>query len=85
VRLTLGAVLLSAAGLRSAEVVYWEDLRQNPRERLGAVRAGEVRSAPGKADEASRIEERFRAAWADADVALESSRTIAARSAGRRS
>lgn len=84
VRLTLGAVLLSAGRPAEAEVVYWEDLRQNPEN--GWALYGLVKSLrdQGKADEASRIEERFRAAWADADVALESSRTIAARSAGRR-
>lgn len=79
VRQTLGAVLLDAGRPDEAEVVYWEDLKRNPENGwslFGLMRAlrDQDRSA-----EAADVEKRFHRAWADADVALESSRATARR------
>jgi tetratricopeptide (TPR) repeat protein len=79
VRLTLGAVLLAAGRPAEAEVVYWEDLRQNPDTGWALFGLMQSLRAQGRSDEASEVEKRFRAAWANADVALESSRMTAAR------
>ena len=79
VRLTLGAVLLEAGRPMEAEVVYWEDLRQNPENGWALVGLMKSLRAQGRSDEASEVEKRFRIAWADADVALGSSRMTAAR------
>ena len=79
VRLTLGAVLLEAGRPAEAEVVYWEDLRQNPENGWALFGLMKSLRAQGKSDEASEVEKRFRIAWADADVVLGSSRMIAAR------
>lgn len=79
VRLTLGAVLLEAGRPAEAEVVYWEDLRQNPENGWALFGLMKSLRAQGRSDEASEVEKRFRIAWADADVALGSSRMTAAR------
>lgn len=79
VRLTLGAVLLEAGRPTEAEVVYWEDLRQNPENGWALFGLMKSLRAQGRSDEASEVEKRFRIAWADADVALGSSRMTAAR------
>jgi len=79
VRLTLGAVLLEAGRPAEAEVVYWEDLRQNPENGWALFGLMKSLRAQGRSNEASEVEKRFRIAWADADVALGSSRMTAAR------
>ncbi|MBE0569739.1 MAG: hypothetical protein IH576_03775 [Deltaproteobacteria bacterium] len=82
VRLTLGAVLLEAGRPAEAEVVYWEDLRQNPENGWSLFGLARSLRAQGRSDEAAEVEKRFRSAWADADVELKSSRSVAGRSSG---
>jgi tetratricopeptide (TPR) repeat protein len=74
VRQSLGAVLLAAGRPLEAEVVYWEDLKHNPNNGWSLFGLMKSLKAQGKDEEASAIEERFRDAWARADVKLASSR-----------
>lgn len=73
-RHNLGAVLIEAGRPVEAEVVYWQDLRRY-REN-GFALAGLRRSieAQGRTADAAAVEKRYRAAWADADGPLTSSR-----------
>ncbi len=77
VRQTLGAVLLEAGRPDEAEAVFWEDLRKNAGN--GWTLSGLARAlrAQGKNEEAAGIEERFKKAWAHADVKLTASRVDA--------
>ncbi len=74
VRLSLGAALLAAGRAKEAEVVYWEDLRQNPENGWSLFGLWQSLSAQGKDDAARSIGDRFKRAWVDADVELTSSR-----------
>jgi tetratricopeptide (TPR) repeat protein len=75
VRHTLGAVLLDAGRADEAETVFWRDLRERNRENGYALKGLALSlRAQGREDEARAVEERFRAAWAEADVQLTSSR-----------
>ncbi|HZM69577.1 MAG TPA: hypothetical protein VFB95_04325 [Candidatus Cryosericum sp.] len=74
VRHTLGAVLLEAGRAEEAETVYWQDLRKNRDNGYALFGLWKSLEAQGRADEAADAEKRFRAAWADADVTLTSSR-----------
>ena len=74
VRHTLGAVLLEAGRPAEAEVVYWRDLEKRPENGFALHGLRLSLEAQGKADEAARVLERLRAAWAGADVRLTSSR-----------
>jgi tetratricopeptide (TPR) repeat protein len=85
VRQTLGAVLLEAGRPEEAEIVYWEDLRQNPENGWSLFGLAQSLRTQGKSDEAAEAEKRFHRAWAGADVELKSSRSIAGRSSGTRS
>jgi tetratricopeptide (TPR) repeat protein len=74
VRQHLGAVLLQAGRPDEAEAVYWQDLqrfRDNGWSLFGLWQALE---AQGKSELAAQIEQRFRKAWASADVQLSASR-----------
>jgi tetratricopeptide (TPR) repeat protein len=82
VRQTLGAVLLEAGRPAEAEVVYWEDLRQNPENGWSLFGLAQSLRAQGRSEEAAEVEKRFHIAWADADVELESSRSTAHGSSG---
>jgi tetratricopeptide (TPR) repeat protein len=74
VRHVLGALLLEAGRPEEAEVVYWQDLREH-RENGFALRGlWQSLKAQGRDEAAAGVEARFRAAWADADVELASSR-----------
>jgi hypothetical protein len=73
VRRVLGAVLLDAARPLEAEVVYWEDLRQNPENGWSLVGLANALRAQSKAAEAATVGQRFEKAWANGDVKLESS------------
>ena len=75
VRHTLGAVLLDAGRADEAETVFWQDLGGRNRDNGYALKGlAESLRAQGRADEAAKIEKRFRAAWAEADVELSSAR-----------
>jgi tetratricopeptide (TPR) repeat protein len=74
IRQSLGAVLLKAGKPVDAERVYREDLerfRENGWSLFGLAHALE---AQGKSAEAAGVYERFRKAWATADVTLTASR-----------
>jgi tetratricopeptide (TPR) repeat protein len=74
VRHNLGAVLLAAGRADEAEAVYWEDLRKNPGTGWSLFGLMQSLKAQGKDAEAALAEERFRAAWKDADITLKGSR-----------
>jgi len=74
VRHILGALLLEAGLPAEAEVVYWEDLRRNPKNAYSLFGLEQSLKAQGKTDDAVVINERFKRAWKDADVGLKSSR-----------
>jgi tetratricopeptide (TPR) repeat protein len=74
IRHSLGAVLLLAGRPSEAEVVYWDDLRQNPENGWALFGLQQSLTAQGKKDQAAEIGERFSKAWAQADVTLTSSR-----------
>jgi len=74
VRHTLGAVLLDAGRPREAEVVYWQDLENNPDNGWALYGLRQSLEAQERHAEADEIERRFDAAWAAADSRLESSR-----------
>jgi tetratricopeptide (TPR) repeat protein len=73
-RQVLGAVLLQAGRAAEAEAVYWEDLRRYPHNGWSLFGLVQSLQKQGKTEEASLAEERFRKAWAQADVKLTASR-----------
>jgi tetratricopeptide (TPR) repeat protein len=74
VRQSLGAVLLQAGRGADAERVYREDLQRNPGNGWSLHGLAQSLRAQGKTAEAAEAEERFRSAWASADVQLTASR-----------
>lgn len=74
VRQSLGAVLLKAGRAAEAEQVYWEDLRRNPENGWSLFGLMQALRAQKRDAEAVEIEQRFKRAWAQADVELTSSR-----------
>jgi tetratricopeptide (TPR) repeat protein len=70
VRHTLGAVLLRAGKHREAEAVYREDLARYPENGWSLFGLGRALRLQQKEAEAAGVEERFRKAWAEADVKL---------------
>jgi tetratricopeptide (TPR) repeat protein len=74
VRQALGAVLLQAGRAADAEQVYREDLRRNPGNGWSLFGLAQSLRAQGKSAEAAQADERFRRAWAQADVTLTASR-----------
>jgi tetratricopeptide (TPR) repeat protein len=74
VRHTLGAVLIEAGRLDEAATVYWLDLKDNRDNGFALFGLWQALKGQGFDDEASEVGLRFRAAWADADVKLTSSR-----------
>jgi len=74
VRHSLGAALLAANRPVEAEVVYWDDLRRNPENGWSLFGLSEALKAQGKPEQAAAVAERFKKAWAKADVTLTSSR-----------
>ncbi|HEY6866443.1 MAG TPA: hypothetical protein VI792_04245 [Candidatus Eisenbacteria bacterium] len=73
VRHALGAVLLSAGRAKDAEAVYREDLRRHPENGWSLIGLSKALGAQGRKDEAAAVDERFRKAWAEADVKLTAS------------
>ena len=74
VRQTLGAVLLEAGRADEAETVFWEDLKKNPESGWSLFGLKQALEAQGKKDEAALVEARFRKAWKEADLTLQSAR-----------
>jgi tetratricopeptide (TPR) repeat protein len=74
VRQALGAALLQAGRPAEAEAAYREDLRRNPENGWSLHGLARSLRAQGKSHEAAPVEERFRRAWARADVTLTASR-----------
>jgi tetratricopeptide (TPR) repeat protein len=74
VRHWLGAVLLEAGRPEEAEVVYWEDLRRNRENGWSLWGLHQALTAQGKKEDAALVLERFKRAWATADVTLPASR-----------
>jgi tetratricopeptide (TPR) repeat protein len=74
VRHLLGAVLLEAGRAAEAEAVYLEDLAKYPENGWSLYGLAASLRAQGREPEAAEAEERFRAAWATADVELTTSR-----------
>lgn len=70
----LGAILLDAGRPVEAEVVYWEDLENNPENAYSLYGMYQALSAQDKGAQASAFKARYDAMWADADVTLSSSR-----------
>jgi tetratricopeptide (TPR) repeat protein len=74
VRLSLGAVLLTAGRAREAETVYRADLAIYPENGWALFGLARALEAQHKRAEAARVQERFARAWQHADVHLTSSR-----------
>jgi tetratricopeptide (TPR) repeat protein len=74
VRQSLGAVLLKAGRAEEAEAVYREDLKRNPENGWSLYGLTQSLQAQKKKEEAGEAEQRFRKAWAQADVKLSASR-----------
>jgi len=74
VRQALGAVLLQAGRAAEAEAVYRDDLRRNPDNGWSLFGLAQSLRAQNRTAEAAGIDERFRRAWARADVQLTASR-----------
>jgi tetratricopeptide (TPR) repeat protein len=73
VRPTLGAVLLRANRAAEAEAAYREDLSRFPENGWSLFGLAAALRAQGKTTEADTIQQRFRQAWAKADVTLTAS------------
>lgn len=74
VRHTLGAMLLEAGRAEEAEATYRTELRRNPENGWSLYGLSQALRAQGRNGESDRVLRRFETAWAQADVALESSR-----------
>jgi tetratricopeptide (TPR) repeat protein len=74
VRHNLGAVLLQAGRPVEAESVYWEDLKQHPKNGWALYGLAQAMRAQGKNDQAKLVDADFKKAWTDADVTLTASR-----------
>lgn len=70
VRHSLGAVLVEAGRPEEAETVYWEDLRRNPENGWALFGLSQALLRQNKNEQAMIIEQRFRRAWADANIQL---------------
>jgi tetratricopeptide (TPR) repeat protein len=74
VRQSLGAVLLKAGRAKEAEAVYREDLKRNPENGWSLYGLTQSLRAQKKNEGATETEQRFRKAWAKADIQLTASR-----------
>jgi len=73
VRHTLGAVLLSAGRISDAEQVYRDDLARLPGNGWSLYGLSKCLTARGATDDARVVDERFKKAWARADMTIGSS------------
>lgn len=74
VRHNLGAALMQLERFAEAEAVYREDLRQYPENGWSLFGLAESLKAQGQTTEAAEVQQRFEAAWQEADVKLTASR-----------
>jgi tetratricopeptide (TPR) repeat protein len=74
IRHSLGAVLLKAGRAVEAEAVYRKDLERFRENGWALFGLAQALHAQGKHAEAAAVDERFRKAWASADVTLTASR-----------
>ena len=74
VRHNLGAVLLQAGRPAEAEIVYWEDLRRNPKNGWSMYGLSQALRAQGKTEDAKLVEADLKTVWKDADIQLTASR-----------
>jgi tetratricopeptide (TPR) repeat protein len=74
VRHSLGAVLIAAGRPAEAETVYWDDLRQHPKNGWALFGLSQALRAQGKHAAATAVDADFARAWASADVNLTASR-----------
>jgi len=72
-RHSLGAALILAGKYPEAEAVYQEDLRRNPENGWALFGLSMAYKMDGKKAEAGAAQKRFKKAWKDADVAIQSS------------
>lgn len=72
-RHSLGAALIVAKRDAEAEAVYRQDLVKNPENGWALFGLSQALKLQGKDAEAEKIDARFKKAWADADIKLESS------------
>ncbi len=70
----LGMALLMAGKAEEAEQEYRQDLKKNPENPWGLFGLAQSLRAQNKTEEAASVDERFRTAWARADVTLTASR-----------
>jgi tetratricopeptide (TPR) repeat protein len=73
VRHMLGAVLLQSGKAKEAESVYREDLKRNPDNGWALYGLARALGAQKKNREAADVEQKFKTAWARADIALTTS------------
>jgi tetratricopeptide (TPR) repeat protein len=71
-RHTLGAILLDAGRADEAEIVFWQDLKENRENGYSLKGVIDAMKAQGK--DPAAIEKRFEKAWSAADVQLASAR-----------
>ena len=69
----LGAQLLQAGNATEAEIVYREDLRQNPANGWALYGLSAALKAQGKTQEAEKVAKQFKIAWQNADILLTAS------------
>lgn len=74
VRHSLGAVLLQAKRPAEAEIVYWQDLREHPRNGWALFGLAQALRAQGNVEAAKDVDADFRKSWAKADIQLTASR-----------
>jgi tetratricopeptide (TPR) repeat protein len=74
IRHSLGAVLLKAGKTAEAEAVYRQDLERFRENGWALFGLAQALHAQGKHAEATAVDERFKQAWAGADVTLTASR-----------
>jgi tetratricopeptide (TPR) repeat protein len=73
-RHSLAAVLLQAGRAAEAETVYWQDLKQHPKNGWALFGLAQAMRAQGNVEGAKAVDADFEQAWAKGDVQLTSSR-----------
>ncbi|HEU4365855.1 MAG TPA: tetratricopeptide repeat protein [Candidatus Krumholzibacteria bacterium] len=70
---SLGALLVEQGRYEEAEAVYRDDLELHPSNGWALHGLAECLRKTGRADEAAKVDERFKSAWSRADIAIEAS------------
>ena len=70
---SLGALLVEQGRYEEAEAVYRDDLKLHPSNGWALHGLAECLRKTGRADEAAKVDERFKSAWSRADIAIEAS------------